>query len=164
MSTTTQFCTMQMGINPLTGGCDLVIAPSGNGRGRIGIDRTPASSLLIAIGTDRRAEPDDITPDMQTAPAGAMAGIFSRRGWVGDILLPAGQRLGSRVWLYERGKRDETTRAEVAAALSEAVVAIEDYHGIEIAVTAQWSTKQRDWLNGTVSALGVSLTTQVQTL
>mgnify|MGYP003365724879 CR=1 FL=1 len=164
MPTTTQFCTMQMGINPLTGGCDLVIAPSGNGRGRIAIDRTPASSLLIAIGTDRRADPDDVTPDMLTAPAGTTAGVFSRRGWVGDILLPSGQRLGSRVWLYERGKRDETTRAGVAEALSEAVAAIENYHGIEIDVTAQWSTRRRDQLNGTVSALGVTVSTQVQIL
>lgn len=155
---------MQMGINPLTGGCDLVIAPSGNGRGRIGIDRTPASSLLIAIGTDRRADPDDVTPDMQTAAAGTTAGVFSRRGWVGDILLPAGQRLGSRVWLYERGKRNEDTRAGIAAALAEAVAPIEDYHGIEIAVDAQWSTSRRDWLNATVSALGTAVSTQVQTL
>ncbi|WP_062497088.1 phage GP46 family protein [Gluconobacter potus] len=164
MPTTTQFCTMQMGISPLTGGCDLVIAPSGNGRGRIDIDRTPASSLLIAIGTDRRADPDDVTPDMQTAPTGTAAGLFSRRGWVGDILLPSGQRLGSRVWLYERGKRNEATRTGIAEALTEAVAPIEDYHGIEVSVDVQWNSSHREWLNATVSTLGTAVMTQVQTL
>lgn len=155
---------MQMGINPLTGECDLVIAPSGNGRGRIGIDRTPASALLITLGTDRRADPDDITPDMQTAPAGTTTATFSRRGWPGDILLPAGQRLGTRAWLYDRGKRDEATRTGIVEALTEGVAAIEDYHGIDISVTAQWSTNRRDLLTATVSALGVTVSTQVRTL
>ena len=155
---------MQMGINPLTGGCDLVIAPSGKGRGRIGIDRSPASSLLLALGPDRRAAPDDIPPEMQTAPSGTAVGLFSRRGWVGDILLPEGQRRGSRVWLYERGKRNEDTRSGVAGALTEAVAPIEDYHGIGVNVSAQWSPARRDLLVATVSALGVTVSTQVQTL
>ncbi|EHH67557.1 hypothetical protein GMO_21280 [Gluconobacter morbifer G707] len=155
---------MQMGINPLTGDCDLVIAPSGNGRGRIAIDRTPASCLLIALGSDRRADPDDVTPDMLTALAWETPGVFSRRGWVGDVLLPQGQRLGSRLWLYERGKRNEDTRSGVAAALAEAVAAIEDYHDIEIDTDARWSASLRDCLIGTVSALGISVAAQVQTL
>jgi len=162
MSTT--FCTMQMGVSTLTGVCDLVIEPTGNGRGRIAIDRTAASSLLIAVGTDRRADPDDVTPDMLTAPAGSTPGVFSRRGWPGDILLPEGQRLGSRAWLYERGKRDEATRAGVQQAHEDAVSAIAEYHGIDVDVDVQWSSARRDWLNATVSVAGVSVTTQVQTL
>lgn len=159
---TTTFCTMQMGISTLNGVCDLVIVPTGDGHGRIAIDRTPVSSLLIAIGTDRRAEPDDVLPELLTAPAGTQAGLFSRRGWVGDVLLPEGQRLGSRAWLFSRGKQDEETRSGVVEALSEAVSAIEDYHGIEVAVDAQW--RGRGLLVATVSTLGFGVRTQVQTL
>lgn len=154
---------MQMGINPLSGVVDLVIAPSGTGRGRIAIDRTPVSSLLIALGTDRRADPDDITPDMQTALSGKEPGLFSRRGWVGDILLPAGQRLGSRAWLYERGKQNEETRTGVADAVAEAVAPIADYHGVTIDTSARWG-RQRGWLIATASVQGYSVNTQVQTL
>lgn len=154
---------MQMGINPLSGVVDLVIAPSGTGRGRIAIDRTPVSSLLIAIGTDRRADPDDITPDMQTALSSQEPGLFSRRGWVGDILLPSGQRLGSRAWLYERGRQNEETRSGVADALAEAVAPIADYHGIKIDTDARWGNA-KGILIGRVSTLGHTVTTQAQIL
>lgn len=163
MPTTTQFCTMQMGINPLLGGCDLVIVPSGNGRGRIAVDRTPASCLLIALATDRRAEPDDIVPEMQTAPAGTPQPLFARRGYVGDILLPEGQRLGTRLWLYERAKCSEDTRQAVIDAVLEGVAVIADYHSIDIDVAAVWGS-QRGMLLTSVSALGQSISAQVQTL
>ncbi|MFT9448437.1 phage GP46 family protein [Gluconobacter japonicus] len=160
---TTTFCTMQIGINALTGVCDLMIVPTGNGRGRIAVDRTPVSSLLIALGSDRRADTDDVIPELLTAPAGTEGGLFSRRGWPGDVLLPDGQRLGNRFWLYERGKQDETTRQDVENAAAEAVEPIADYHGIEIDASAAWGT-QRGLLNVTVSAQDYGVSAQVQTL
>lgn len=154
---------MQIGINALMGACDLMIVPTGNGRGRIAVDRTPVSSLLIALGSDRRADPDDVIPELLTAPAGTEGGLFSRRGWPGDVLLPDGQRLGNRFWLYERGKQDEPTRQDVENAAAEAVEPIADYHGIEIDASAAWGT-QRGLLNVTVSAQDYGVSAQVQTL
>lgn len=156
------FSSMRMGINPMTGEVDLVIDPAGSGRGRIGIDRTAATPLLLAIGTDRRADPDDVTPDMLTALPGQAASLFNRRGWVGDVIL--GVRRGSRAWLYSRGKADESTRSSIAGCLDEATAAIADYHGITIDTGAVWLDQDNGVLLGSVSALGITATTRVTVL
>ena len=97
-----------------------------------------ASPLLVALSTDRRAEPEDITPAQLN---GATPGIFDRRGYVGDILLPDDQRLGSRLWLFARAKRTEETRQAVNAAVLDAVSDIADYHGVTIDATTAWGSQ-----------------------
>jgi len=158
------FSSMKLGINPVSGAIDLVIDPTGNGRGRIAIDRTPATPLLIALCSDRRAAPDDVVPQMQTAPAGTSASLFSRRGWVGDILLPAGQRYGSRSWLLSRARASEATRLAAQSYADEAVASIADYHGIEIETSASWYDRSRGILLVTASSYGLSVNAPVMTL
>jgi len=158
------FAAMKLGINPGLGVIDLVIDPVANGRGRIAIDRTPATPLLIALCTDRRADPNDVVPDMLTAPAGTVAPLFSRRGWVGDILLAAGQRYGSRAWLLSRARASDATRIAAEDYAAEAVAPIADYHGIDIDVAASWYDKARGILLVSASTLGLTVNAPVTTL
>lgn len=68
-----------------------------------------ATAVILSLFLDRRAEPDDELPD-------EAAGLFARRGWVGDALAPGGgavaeDRIGSRLWLLGRAKQlPETLR------------------------------------------------------
>ncbi|WP_282803061.1 phage GP46 family protein [Bombella apis] len=154
-------------LRPGTAGqTDLVITPAGGGRGRVSFDRTLTSPLLIALGSDRRAAPDDTVPSLLTAPDGTAVPLGARRGWVGDVLLADGQRLGSRLWLLERARRAESTRLAAEDYANEAVTAIADYHATELTVSANWQRSPGAGLRGvlavTVQGGGVSITQKVQ--
>lgn len=154
-------------LRPDTAGqTDLVITPAGGGRGRVSFDRTLASPLLIALGSDRRAAPDDTVPSLLTAPDGTAVPLGARRGWVGDILLADGQRLGSRLWLLERAKRDEAARLAAEDYANEAVGPIADYHDTELMVSASWQRSPGEGVRGilavTVQGGGVSVTQKVK--
>lgn len=56
-----------------------------------------ATSVIISLFSDRRADPDDVIPD----------GSGNPRGWWGDT---PDRRLGSKIWLIERAKQTEDTR------------------------------------------------------
>ncbi|NPC90523.1 hypothetical protein HNH97_16750, partial [Gluconacetobacter entanii] len=58
---------------------------------------------------------------MESRVPAQSAGLLARRGWVGDICLPEGQRLGTRAWLEARGKQTEDTRARLAGYTAESV-------------------------------------------
>lgn len=152
-------------VGPNQSQTDLVITPAGGGRGRVSFDRTLASQLLLAIGSDRRAAPDDTVPSLLTAPDGTAVPRGARRGWVGDVLLADGQRLGSRLWLLERAKRDEATRLAAEDYANEAVAAIADYHGADVSVSASWKHSPGEGLRGvlavTVQAGDTSVTQEV---
>ncbi|MFT8643493.1 MAG: phage GP46 family protein [Gluconacetobacter sp.] len=156
--------TIKLGIHPLLSIVDLVIDPIGMGYGRIAIDRTVATPLLIALGTDRRADPDDVVPEMLAAPPGTVELLFARRGWVGDVLLPAAERYGTRAWLYTRGKATDGTRVAVADCTAQAVAPIAAYHGIEIETGARWHDRARGILLTTASAAGLSVNMPVALL
>ena len=147
------------------GQTDLVITPAGGGRGRVSFDRTLTSPLLIALGLDRRAAPDDTVPSLLTAPDGTAVPLGARRGWVGDVLLADGQRLGSRLWLLERARRDESTRLAAEDYATEAISGIADYHGAELTVSASWQRSPGEGMRGvlavTVQGGGVSVTQKV---
>jgi phage gp46-like protein len=77
---------------------DILLKPMGT------LDETQelATSLLIALGTDRLAEPDDDLPDLLGPD-----GVVDRRGWWGDLdaeLLHNGWPIGSRLWELMRAK------------------------------------------------------------
>ncbi|MBU2653462.1 phage GP46 family protein [Acidomonas methanolica] len=158
------FCSLRLGVNPALGVLDLVIDPIGNGRGRMAIDRTPATPLLIALGTDRRADADDVLPEMMTAPAGARPGLFAYRGWAGDICLPAEQRYGWKGWLLARAGNTEATRVAAADYAAQAVSPIAEYHGVEIDTSASWYDRARGILQITVSAAAVRVAQRVTAL
>lgn len=143
MTASSDISQIMMRYSQAVGACDVVVAPTANGRGRIVVDTTPATALLIAMGTDRRAEPDDTLPGEVPGLPAQTTGLMARRGWVGDILLPQGQRLGSRIWLLERAKHDEHTRAVAAAYAAEAVAAVAEYHGLTINTGAVWDNNSR---------------------
>lgn len=118
--------------------CDVSVRATGNGRGRIRIDRTLATALLIQLGSDRRAESSDTLPTEIALLPAQSAGVFARRGWPGDMLLPAGQRLGARTWLLERGKSDETDRVAAIGYGAEAVAPVAEYWNQDVQTAATW--------------------------
>jgi len=96
--------------------------------------------MLISIGSDRRARPDDELPTGMTDIN--MPGSFiERRGWVADCLDAQGRLIGSRLWLLDRAKQTEGTRrfAEIWAA--ESLAWVEAETGTPATVTAAWARK-----------------------
>lgn len=114
---------------------DLVISPTRADRGTLAVDKTLATSALIAFQSDRRAHEDDDLPNSMEALPGQVDALRARRGWVGDVLLD-GTRLGSRLWLLSRGKYDELDRRLGAAYAEEALDPICDWHGVEKSMSA----------------------------
>lgn len=73
------------------------------------IDETPITPILLSVGLDRRAAPDDELPEGRSRFL-APATFSERRGSQGDGLDPKGDLTGSRIWLLDRAKETETTR------------------------------------------------------
>lgn len=74
--------------------CDWNLLPDGT------LDDTQAlaTAIIVALGTDARAGPDDILPDPNST---------DRKGWWGDAdaeLIWGGWPIGSRLWLMKRSK------------------------------------------------------------
>lgn len=117
------------------GRCDLVYEG-----GDLVLDRTPATAMLVSLGTDRRAEADDDLPDGSTEASIALSGRFNpRRGWAGDALDAEGRRIGGRLWLLDRAKRTEETRQRAVTYAEQALAWLSDEHGMAVEVTGGWS-------------------------
>lgn len=84
------------------------------------LDETPLTPMLISLGTDRRARPDDALPQGRDA-LNVSSSFVIRRGWSGDALDAYGRRAGSRIWLMERAKQHELTDIFVMDAATEAL-------------------------------------------
>lgn len=103
-------------------------------RGRdLALDTTPATALLISIGSDRRAAPDDTLPT-QPGDRDAPAGLRERGGYPGDAFGPG--RIGSRLWLLVRAKDTEQTRARIEQYGREACAWLEA-RGFAVTATAE---------------------------
>lgn len=89
---------------------DLVLGADGD----LVMDETPATPMLISLGSDRRARPDDPLPtgggSDQTVGESEPASLTVRRGWPGDALDAEQRVIGSRLWLLDRAKQTELTR------------------------------------------------------
>jgi len=85
--------------------CDLALGEDGD----LVIDETPITPILLSVGLDRRAAPDDELPEGRTRYLAPIS-FSERRGCAGDGLDPFGQLTGSRLWLLDRAKQTETTR------------------------------------------------------
>lgn len=85
--------------------CDLVLGDDFD----LVIDETPITPMLLSIGLDRRAAPDDPLPEGRSQFL-APASFSERRGCPGDALDPYGELTGSLLWLLDRAKQTETTR------------------------------------------------------
>jgi phage gp46-like protein len=118
--------------DPLLHRCDLVL----NGRD-LALDATPATPMLISLGADRRARPDDVLPD-EAGSAEAPVSLVARRGTPLDALDAAGRRMGSRLWLLSRAKQTEVTRRQAEIYATEALAWLTTQRGLAVAVTAAW--------------------------
>lgn len=134
--------------DPETRRADLQLGDDGD----LVLDETPVTPMLISLGSDRRAEPDDELPDGVDA-LNAQTSFVARRGWAGDGLDLLGRRIGSRLWLLNRAKQTESTRRFVEIWAEEALAWVFDETGRRPEIEAQWLRRNvlalRAAVNGT---------------
>lgn len=107
----------------------------------LALDASPATALVVSIGTDARARADDLLPQQPSAipeDPSAPAELSPRRGWVGDALDPAGRRIGSRLWLLERAKETEETRRRAERMTADATAWLAADRGYAVEASAEW--------------------------
>lgn len=155
--TTVPYVNIAIGWRAALRRCDVRVSALGNGRGRIVIDRTPASTFLIAMMSHRRARPDDRIPG--TLNGVAPGGLMARRGWPGDAVRTDGRRIGTRLWLLEDAKQTEAARQEAIQYIDESIGEIAADHGHDYSVTASWSGRGR--LLASATAYGVTISAPV---
>lgn len=119
--------------DPKTRRCDLMIGDDGD----LVIDETPITPVLLSVGLDRRAAPDDPLPEGRTQFL-VQSGIDARRGSAVDALDPYGDRIGSRLWLLDRAKETETTRLLFSSWLTECLEWAKRETGIPAEIDVQW--------------------------
>ncbi len=113
--------------------------------GDLVLDTTPATAMIISLGTDRRARADDQLPDEPHAapidPAKPIT-LSPERGWHGDALDGGGRRIGSRLWLLDRAKQDDLVRDETRQRgeryAAEALEWLTTQRGHKVEVEAGW--------------------------
>ena len=119
--------------DPETGEFDVAVE-----NGDFVLDRTPVTPMVVALGTDARALPDDMLPAGMLAQDATEFG--ARRGWVGDAV--SGNRLGDRFWLLVREKQLETVRLR-AESYGLAAMSWFTERGIPFTVSAEWVARGR---------------------
>jgi phage gp46-like protein len=109
---------------------------------------TLQTAVLVSLLTDRLANTDDAIPD----------GSGDRRGWWGDLAVPladgppAGDLIGSRLWLLLRRKVDEQTRIDAITYCREALQwLIDDAIAGAIDVQAVWNSATLGRLDITIA-------------
>lgn len=112
--------------------CDLEIAD-----GDLALDTTPATPMVVSLGSDRLARSDDPLPD-GASPLTVPVRWHPRRGWVGDCLSRTGRRIGSRLWLLSREHDDEATRMRAEAYAGEALAWAQRDFAIVPEISAAW--------------------------
>jgi phage gp46-like protein len=117
-------------------------------------DFGPETPVLIALGCERRARPDDGLPDAQSDFYSPSA-INPKRGFAGDALDPKGRLTGSRLWLFQRRKQDEPTRRGVESAIGEALGDFANENNFSIGVLVRWL--RHNFLGIKVSVAGVKI-------
>lgn len=116
------------------------------------IDETQAlaTAVIVALGTDRRANDDDQLPDPESD---------DRRGWWGDLdaaRIWGGWPIGSRLWLLDRAKiTDEKARGGSTLARAENYVreALRPFIANKIASRVDVSATRTD-----TNAIGIAVT------
>ena len=101
------------------------------------LDETAFTPMLISLGSDRRARPDDDLPQGRDA-LNVVSSFVTRRGWSGDALDPYGRRTGSRLWLLERAKQHELTELFAQDAAREALRWAEAETEAPAQISASW--------------------------
>lgn len=112
-----------------TGDADLFIVPSDVDID-LANDQGLKTAVILSLFTDRRAEDDDVPPSGDPN---------DRRGWWADQFSEVeGDRIGSRLWLLDRGKLTNETRLRAEQYIREALAwMIEDKVASAIDVTVE---------------------------
>lgn len=113
--------------------CDLVLGDDGD----LVIDETPIPAILMSVGLDRRAAPDDPLPDGRSQFL-TPSSFSERRGSIADGLNPFGELTGSKLWLLNRAKETETTRLLCEFWLAEALGWAEAETGEPAEIEVKW--------------------------
>lgn len=135
-ATTSEFYDVALVYDPARRRADLALAADGS----LLMDTTPATPMLIALGSDRRALPDDELPTGEDA-LNAAGGFATRRGWPGDAVDARRDLIGSRLWLLDREKESDLTlrRAEMYA--REAFGWVEEDLGRAAEISVAWARR-----------------------
>lgn len=136
--------------------CDLAIGDDGD----LVIDETPITPILLSVGLDRRAAEDDPLPQGRSVFL-APASFSERRGWPGDGLDAAGDRVGSRLWLLDRAKTTEATLLLFQFWLEEALAWAELETGEPADIEVAWFARETLTYRVLVADDGVELTRRV---
>ena len=89
------------------------------------------SAVWMSLGTDRRAQQDDVIPN----------GSNDKRGWWGDTYRP--RQIGSRLWLLSREKQlPETLRRAEEYAQEALQWLIDDKVVLSFDITATWLNRR----------------------
>jgi phage gp46-like protein len=144
---------MNFQYDPTTGYFDLARTAAGGIDSGVGNGGILQSAIWASLFTDALAQADDLTPDLGS----------DRRGWWADAGKQPVDSMGSLLWLYRRGKRNETTRVAiqntaqdslqwlvtdgVVSAIDVAVTWLPDpLEGVQIVVTStEPAAVQRNW-------------------
>ena len=129
-------CDLALAYDPVTMRCDLVY----DGHDFV-LDSTPATPMLMALLSRRRAHPDDVVPDVSPASPLAPSQLGARGGWPGDALDPLARLTGSRLWLLRRAKAIEATRRLAEDAAAEGLEQVETDNNLSIALTVGWAAQ-----------------------
>lgn len=107
--------------------------------GDLALDLTPLTAMLVSLGVDRRADPDDELPSGRDGTLNAASPSFNeRRGFSGDACARDGARTGSRLWLLDRAKQTEITRMAAEDWSREALGWAAALHGRPASIAASW--------------------------
>lgn len=159
----TEFIDLALTYDPALRHCDLALGTDGD----LALDDTPATPMLVSLGSDRRARPDDPVDDAQIGQARlARSGdqaepLTLRRGWAGDALDAEGRMIGSRLWLLERAKGGELTRRFAEEWAKEALAWALAETGRAATVSAQWLQAGLLALKASVDGRSVTVNRQV---
>ena len=105
--------------------------------GDLVLDETPATPMLISLGSDRRAAADDTLPTGITE-LNAPSSWVERRGWAGDALDAGGRRIGVKLWLLDRAKQTEVVRLAAETWTGEAFAWVAEETGQAAEISATW--------------------------
>lgn len=143
---------LALAFDPATRRVDLALAADGD----LALDLTPATPMVLSLGCDRRARPDDELPS-GLAETNRPTTLVARRGWAGDAMDGRGERIGSRLWLLDRAKTSDLTRLMAIEWAREAFAWAQEETGTAAAIEVEWQRRDVLGVQVTVDGRTVSM-------
>lgn len=122
--------------DPDTRRCDLQLGADGD----LLIDETPATSMMLSYGLDRRARPDDELPS-GISELNQPVSFVERRGWAGDALDIDYRQIGCRLWLLDRAKEWPATTLMCTEWLKEGFAWVAEETGKAAEIEVAWVSR-----------------------